>query len=451
MFCMIQKNQDFEVEILDNGMDGEGIAKIDGYTTFIKGAIKGEKAKIKMVKVNRDYGFGKLVEVITKSQSREKPICPQFQRCGGCSLQHMSYEAQLELKENLVHNTLKKALGREVAVEPIIGMGNPYHYRNKAQYPVREGKIGFYADRSHEVIENTVCYIQEETTDALAKRAFTLLMEAHNTCYQEETKKGNIRHIMVRIGKNTGEIMLVIVTKGEEIRQKETIIRTLTKEFPNLISIIQNINPEDTNIILGKECKTLFGEEYIVDQLGNYHFKISPLSFYQVNPVQTEILYQTAKELAELQPTDVVYDLYCGIGTISIFIADDVQKVYGIEIVEEAIEDAKINAKINEIQNVQFYAGAVEELIPEMSRKGMIADVVFVDPPRKGCEETVLQTIVDMEPKKMVYISCNPATLGRDLRYLTDKGFQLQTVQPVDMFPMTGHVECIAVLQFNNE
>lgn len=434
---MVQKNEYFEVDILDNGMDGEGIAKIDGYTTFIKGAIKGEKAKIKIVKANRDYGFGKLLEVTQVSESREEPICQSFQRCGGCSLQHMNYETQLELKETLVKNTLKKAFGKDVKIEKIIGMGNPYHYRNKAQYPVSNGKIGFYADRSHDLIENEICFIQDKATDRLAKRAFALLKEYKNTCYDEKTRKGNLRHIMVRIGKNTGELMLVIITNEKEILHSEEIIEKLVKEFPNLVSVIQNQNNKDTNVIMGKMCKTLYGEDYIVDKLGDYHFKISPLSFYQVNPVQTEVLYNMAKDFAELDESDVVYDLYCGIGTISIFIADYVQKVYGVEIVEEAIEDAKMNARINEIKNIQFYAGAAEELIPEMYRKGMVADVVFVDPPRKGCDERLLNTIVEMEPKKVVYISCNPATLGRDLKYLTENGFELQKVQPVDMFPMT--------------
>ena len=448
---MIQKNENFEVDILDNGIDGEGIAKINGYTTFIKGALKGEKAKIKIVKANKDYGFGKLIEITKTSENREEPICPNFNRCGGCNLQHMNYESQLELKENLVKNTLKKALGREIDIEPIIGMGIPYNYRNKAQYPVKDGKIGFYADRTHDLIENDKCYIQDETTDKLAKRAFELLMQNNNTCYDEASEKGNVRHIMTRIGKNTDELMLVIVTKEKEIKGIEKIISVLTKEYPNLVSVIQNINTKNTNVIMGKECITLYGEDYIVDELGGYNFKISPLSFYQVNPTQTEVLYNVAKAFAKLIDEDIVYDLYCGIGTISIFVADSVKKVYGVEIVEEAIEDAKINARINEISNTQFYAGAAEKLIPEMYRKGMIANVVFVDPPRKGCDETLLDTIVEMNPEKVVYISCNPATLGRDLKYLTDNGFEIKKVQPVDMFPQTGHVETCVLLTLKNQ
>ena len=361
---MVQKNQDYEVEIIDNGIDGEGIAKIDGYTTFIKGALKGEKAKIKIVRANKDYGYGKLLEVLRTSEDREEPICPNFSRCGGCNLQHINYEAQLELKEKLVKNTLKKFLGKEIEIEKIIGMGNPYNYRNKAQYPVQNDRIGFYADRTHDLIENKNCYIQDEETDRLAKRTFELLKENKNVCYDEKSKKGNIRHIVTRIGKNTSELMLVIVTNERQIKGIENIISCLTKEYKNLVSIVQNINNKDTNVIMGRECITLYGEDYIVDKLGDFNFKISPLSFYQVNPVQTEILYNTAKEFAGLFSDDVVFDLYCGIGTISIFVADSVKQVYGVEIVEEAIEDAKLNARINEISNIKFYAGAAEKLIP---------------------------------------------------------------------------------------
>lgn len=433
---MIEKNQDFEVDIVDFGLDGEGVTKINGYTTFVKGALKGEKAKIKIVKANKDYGFGKVLAIVKESENREKPICEKFSKCGGCSLQHMNYETQLALKEDLVKNTLEKALGKEIEVEKIIGMGNPYHYRNKAQYPVSEGKIGFYADRSHDLIENEICYIQDETTDQLAKDAFRLLKEK-NTCYNEKTGKGNLRHIMTRIGKNTGELMLVIVTNEKKMNGMDKIIRELTNKYKNLVSIIQNINQENTNVIMGEECITLYGEDYIVDSLGEYNFKISPLSFYQVNPVQTEILYHTAKDFAELSKEDVVYDLYCGIGTISLFVADSVKMVYGVEIVEDAIEDARMNAKINEISNAKFYVGAAEKVVPELYEKGITANVVFVDPPRKGCDEAVLKTMVAMKPEKIIYISCNPATLGRDLKYLTQNGFELKKVQPVDMFPMT--------------
>ena len=327
-------------------------------------------------------------------------------------------------------------------------MGIPYNYRNKAQYPCQNGKIGFYSPRTHEVIENDYCYIQDEEADKLAKRAFELLMQNGNVCYDEKDTSGNIRHIMVRIGKNTGELMLVIITNKEELLGKEVIIDTLKNEFTNLKSIIQNINDKNTNIIMGKKCITLFGEEYIVDFLGDYKFKISPLSFYQVNPVQTEALYYKAVEMADLKGTETAFDLYCGIGTISSFLSSKCKKVYGVEVVPEAIKDAKENAKLNNISNVEFRCGTAEDLIPQMYEKENItADVVFVDPPRKGCDQVLLDTIIKMKPEKMVYVSCNVATLGRDLKYLIENGFELKAVQPVDQFPQTAHCECICALK----
>ncbi len=443
---MIIKNEEYIVEIIDNGIDGEGIAKIDGYTVFVDGAIKGETIKVLIVKVNKTYGFGKIIEIITPSKDREEPICPVYKTCGGCNLQHISYEGQLRLKEEKVKKTLEK-FGISASINSIIGMGIPYNYRNKAQYPCQNGSIGFYSKRSHRIVKNDYCYIQDEEADRLAKRAFELLMEEKNECYDEEKNAGNIRHIMVRVGKNSYELMLVIVTKNNEIKGITTIIEKLKVEFTNLKSIVQNINDKSTNIIMGKECKTLFGEGYIVDKLGDYNFKISPLSFYQVNPVQTEALYNTAIEMTNLNGKETVFDLYCGIGTISTFLSSKCKKVYGVEIVPEAIEDAKENAKLNSITNIDYRCGAAEELIPKIYKEGINADVVFVDPPRKGCDKVLLDTIIEMKPEKMVYISCNVATLGRDLEYLLQNGFELREVQPVDQFPQTAHVESIAVLE----
>ena len=293
----------------------------------------------------------------------------------------------------------------------IIGMGIPYNYRNKAQYPCQNGKIGFYSPRTHEVIENEYCYIQDEEADKLAKRTFEILMQNGNVCYDENDESGNIRHIMVRIGKNTGELMLVVITKKEELTRKEVLIDTLKNEFSNLKSIIQNINDKNTNIIMGQKCITLYGEDHIVDMLGDYKFKISPLSFYQVNPVQTEVLYYTAVEFADLNGNETAFDLYCGIGTITSFLSSKCKKVFGVEVVPEAIEDAKENAKLNGLINVDFRCGTAEELIPKMYEEENIkADVVFVDPPRKGCDQVLLDTIIKMKPKKMIYISCNVAT-----------------------------------------
>lgn len=446
---MVEKNQDYEVDIVDMGFEGEGITKIDGYTTFVKGAIKGEKAKIKMVKVNKDYGFGKLIEVTAPADCREEPICEIFNRCGGCSLQHMSYDAQLDLKTQMVKNTIKKSLGYEPKVNNIIGMGIPYNYRNKAQYPVSNGKIGFYADRSHDVIENKECYIQNKAIDEIAKFAFELTQKHHVSCYNEQSGKGTLRHIVIRIGVNTDQVMITFITNGEDFKNKDAIISELINKYPNVVSIIQNINSDNTNVIFGKKCITLYGKDYIIDRLGDYKFKISPLSFYQVNPVQTEVLYNVAKDYATLTGEEVVFDLYSGIGTISIFVAENAKKVYGVEVVEPAVEDAKKNAEMNEIRNVEFLVGEAEKVVPKMYEKGTKADVVFVDPPRKGCDEKLLNTIIDMKAKKVVYISCNPATLARDLKILTENGYEIKEVQPVDMFPQTSHVECVTLLELS--
>ena len=400
-----------------------------------------------MLKVNKDYGFAKLVEVLEKSEERDEPICSVFGKCGGCSLQHINYEAQLDYKTNTVRNTLRKALGYDVDVEQTIGMGIPYNYRNKAQYPVVDDKIGFFAGRTHALIENEKCYIQNETSDKLAKDAFKILRKYNISSYNEKSGKGCLRHIITRIGIHTGELMLVLVTNEKNIRHKDEIVSELTKEYPTLKSIIQNVNMQNTNVILGNECVTLYGQEYITDILGEYKFKISPLSFYQVNPVQTEVLYNIAKEYANLQGTETVFDLYSGIGTISIFIADNAKKVYGVEVVEQAVFDAKENAEINEIRNVEFIQGEAEVIVPEMYKEGKKADVVFVDPPRKGCDEKLLETIKAMKAQKVVYISCNPATLARDLKYLTDNGYEIKKVQPVDMFPQTSHVENVVLLE----
>lgn len=443
---MIQKNEEFEVEILDMGFEGEGIAKIDGYTVFIKGALKGEKVKIKILKANKDYGFAKLLEVIEPSAIRVEPDCEVFSRCGGCNLQHMDYYAQMQLKTDLVKNTLKKSLGYEPLVEPTIGMLRPYNYRNKAQYPVIDGKIGFYAGRTHALIENEKCYIQNETIDSLAKDAFRVTQKYNVSTYNEKTGEGLLRHIVTRIGVNTGEIMLTLVTNGEKMPHAEEIIKEITAKYPDLKSIIQNINKENGNVILGRECKTLFGQDYIEDELEGYRFKISPLSFYQVNPQQTAVLYNTAKEFAELTGEENVFDLYCGIGTIGLFVADKAKNVFGVEIVPQAIENAKENAKLNGITNVEFICGSAEEVIPAKYQEGKTADVVFVDPPRKGCDVQLLETLKEMKAKKIVYVSCNPATLARDLKYLTDNGYEIKKVQPVDMFPQTCHVETVVLL-----
>ena len=458
---MVQKNEEYIVEIVDNGIDGEGIAKVDSYTLFVDGAIKGEQIKVKVLRANKTYGFAKIMEIIKKSPDREEAICPVYKRCGGCTLQHMSYEAQMRFKEEKVRKTIVKSLTEynsektanmtfldNIKFERIIGMGIPYNYRNKAQYPCQNGKIGFYSPRTHELVENDYCYIQDEKSDKLAKDAFDFLMEHRNVCYDEKTREGNIRHIMVRCGKNTDELMLVIVTNTDTLNEKEKFVSMLTKKYIELKTIVQNINDKDTNVIMGKKCIALYGNGTIVDNLGDYKFVISPLSFFQVNPVQTEVLYNTAIDMANLKGNEVAFDLYCGIGTIATFLSPKCKKIYGVEIVPEAIEDAKENMKLNNIKNIDYRCGAAELLIPKMyDEENIKADVVFVDPPRKGCDKVLLDTIIKMKPSKMVYISCNVATLGRDLKYLIDNGFELKIIQPVDQFPQTAHCENVCILE----
>lgn len=443
---MIQKNEELEVDIQDMGFEGEGIAKINGYTTFIKGALKGEKVNIKITKVNKDFGFARLMKVIKPSDAREEPICEVFSRCGGCDLQHLKYEEQMAFKTDMVKNALRKQLGFVPDVEDIIGMVRPYNYRNKAQYPVSNGKMGFYAGRTHALIENKKCYIQNELVDKLAKDTFDVTQKYGVSTYDENSGSGLLRHIVTRIGVNTNEMMLILVTNGETLTNEKEIVDEITKMYPNVKSIIQNINKTSGNVILGEKCKTLYGNDFIEDELEGYKFKISALSFYQVNPLQTAVLYNVAKEFAELTGEENAFDLYCGIGTISIFIANDVKNVFGVEVVTEAIENAKENAKLNNIENAEFICGEAEEVIPQKYSEGKVADVVFLDPPRKGCDIKLLETLKEMKSKKIVYISCNPATLARDLKYLTDNGYEIKKVQPVDMFPQTSHVESVAVL-----
>ena len=442
---MIEKNQEYDVDIIDLGIDGEGIAKIDGYTTFVKGALEGEKARVKMVKVNKDYGYAKLLDITETSDLREEPLCPNFGRCGGCELQHLNYESQLKHKVKMVETTLRKQLGHEQLVDEIIGMGIPYYYRNKAQYPTVNGKIGFYADRSHDLIENEVCYIQNTLSDRLAKDVFKILKNNQVSFYDEKSGKGLVRHIVTRVAVNTNQFMLILVTNGEKIKDK--IIKDIVKEYPNITSIIQNVNTENTNVILGDKCITLYGEDFIIDKLGDYKFKISPLSFYQVNPSQTEILYGLAKDFAELTGNETIFDLYCGIGTISIFMADGCKQVYGVEVVPQAIDNANENAELNEVRNAKFMLGKVEDVIPGLYNQGIRPDVIFVDPPRKGCDSETLNTIMKMKPKKLIYISCNPATLARDLKVLTEDCFDIKAVKLVDMFPQTSHVESVVLLE----
>lgn len=448
----ISKNEEYEVEIIDNGYNGEGIAKIDGFTVFVPNAIKGEVVKILIVKVLSSHAFGKILEIEKKSKFRQEIDCATYKRCGGCDLRHIKYEQTLKMKQNAVQALVNKTLKNKIEVKETLGMENPFFYRNKAQYPVGVNKdrkpiIGVFANRTHEVIPIKNCLIQNPKSEAIAKFILEFIKEKNISIYNEKTGRGFFRHIVIKVGIKTNEIMCIFVINGKKFPYEDELVKKLKQNYPEIKTIVKNINMKNTNVILGQENINLYGNGYIEDVLGEYKFKISPLSFYQVNPKQAEKLYNLGIEMAKVSKEDTVFDLYCGIGTISLFIAKYAKKVYGVEIVEQAIKDAKQNAKINNIENVQFIAGDTKIVLEDLIyKKGIIADIVIFDPPRKGLDNNSINNILKIKPKKIVYISCNPATLVRDLA-LFEELYEVKTIIPVDMFPFTKHVECVAVLE----
>ena len=448
----VEKNKEYVVEIIDNGFEGEGIAKINDFTIFVPNAIKGEKVKILIVKVLKSYGYGKIIELLEKSIDRVESDCNTYKRCGGCSLRHIKYEKTLEMKQNAVQSLVNKFLKNKIEVQKTLGMENPYYYRNKAQYPVgknSEGKaqIGVFANRTHEIIPIQECYIQNKKSQEVAKFVIEFINANNISVYNEKTRKGLVRHIVTKVGVKTNEIMCVLVINGKEIPKEKELVTEVTKKFPEVKTIVKNINTQNTNVVMGKENIVIYGNGYIKDQLGKYIFKISPHSFYQVNPIQAENLYNIGVQAANISKNDIVFDLYCGIGTISLFMAQYAKKVYGIEIVEQAIQDAKENAKINNIENAEFIAGDVENVLDDLIKiKKVIPDVIMIDPPRKGMDNKSVENILNIKPKKLVYISCNPATLVRDLAKFEEE-YEVKTIKPVDMFPFTSHVECVSVLE----
>ena len=447
-----KKNDVLTVKIEDMGTEGEGIGKIEGYTLFIKDAIIGDVVEAKLMKLKKNYAYARLMKLITPSPYRAEPKCPVYRQCGGCQIQPLSYEQQLKFKQKKVENNLERIGGfSNIPMEPIIGMKEPYYYRNKAQFPVGTDKngaviTGFYAGRTHDIIPNTKCYLGVAENEKILQSVLNFMEKYHIPAYNEETGKGLIRHVLIRKGFSSGELMVCLVINGRKLPHSEALIKELTA-LEGMTSITLNVNEKKTNVILGAEVLPLWGQTYIQDKIGDIIYHISPLSFYQVNPVQTKRLYETALEYAGLHGDETVWDLYCGIGTISLFLAQKAKQVYGVEIIPQAIEDARVNAKLNGMDNVQFYVGKAEEVLPELYEKeGIYADVIVVDPPRKGCDEKCLDTIVKMQPKRVVYVSCDSATLARDLRYLCDRGYQVERVRGCDMFPQTGHVESVCLL-----
>ena len=453
----MEKNQEFIVTIEDMNEDGAGVGKVDGYIWFVKDAVIGDVVRAKAMKMKKSYGFARLMEVLEPSASRVIPSCPVARQCGGCQLQAMSYEEQLKFKERKVMNNLIR-IGKfaedEIHMLPIMGMEEPWRYRNKAQFPFgkdKDGNViaGFYAGRTHAIVEAEDCLLGVEENREILDIVKQFMKEMKIEPYDELSHKGLVRHVLIRKGFKTGEIMVCLVINGNKLPGKERLVEMLTgvDGIKGMTSISYSVNQEKTNVIMGKEIVNLYGPGYITDYIGNVKYQISPLSFYQVNPVQTERLYGTALEYAGLTGNEIVWDLYCGIGTISLFLAQKAKKVYGVEIVPQAIEDARRNAEINGIHNAEFFVGKAEEVLPERFEKNHVhADVIVVDPPRKGCDAVCLDTILKMRPERVVYVSCDSATLARDLRYLADGGYVVERGRCCDMFPGTVHCETVVLL-----
>ena len=474
------KNDIVTVKIEDIGTEGEGIGKLEGFTLFVKDAVMGDVVEARLVKVKKNYAYARLEKVLTSSPLRVKPVCPYHKQCGGCQIQAMSYEAQLQFKENKVKNNLVRIGGFdrlfiESVMEPVVGMEQPWHYRNKAQFPVgtdKDGRIitGFYAGRTHSIIANTDCALGVEENEPILQKVLAYMQNEKVSAYDETTGQGLVRHILIRKGFTSGEIMVCLVINGKSLPKEDRLVSTL-REIPGMTSIWLNYNTKNTNVIMGTECRVLWGQNTITDVIHRRSIKeinsgkdclrydskenapqgitfaISPLSFYQVNPIQTEKLYSLALEYAGLTGEETVWDLYCGIGTISLFMAQCAKEVHGVEIVPQAIEDARKNAERNHIENATFYVGKAEEVLPRLyEEEHIFADVICVDPPRKGCDEACLNTIIKMAPKRIVYVSCDSATLARDLKYLCENGYEIKKVRAVDQFGQTVHVETVCLL-----
>lgn len=448
----MKKNEYIEAKCIDYTHDGQGIVKVDSFPIFVKNMLVNEVGKVKIIKVLKNYAVGRLIEIYEASPYRQVPLCPIFKQCGGCHLQHLSLAGQQNFKTKRVKDTLERIGHCHVEVQPCLMMEEPWYYRNKVQVPVgTQGNTivtGFYKQHSNDIVPMDKCYIQNEASNQLINRVRILLQEVQETPYDKVTHQGNIRHILVKYAFTTQQLMLVFITYQKKIKKIDYLISTLKKEFPHLTTVIQNINSRHDNVILGDEVKVIDGPGYIEDQLLGNTYRISVKSFYQVNPIQVEHLYQKAVDFAELKPTDEVIDAYCGIGTISLSMAQYVQKVYGVEIVEQAIIDAKENAIRNDISNVEFTCQDAGEFMVEFAKKNKHIDVVMVDPPRKGCSQVFLDQLITLAPDKVVYISCDVATQARDIAYLQEHGYIADICQPVDMFPQSHHIENIVRLSY---
>lgn len=451
-----KKNDMVVIKIEDMGTEGEGIGKAEGFPLFVKDAVIGDEIKARIVKVKKNYGYGRLEEILTPSPFRTTPRCAYHRQCGGCQLQSLSYDKQLEFKQQKVRNNLLRIGGfsaeeLERIMEPIVGMEDCWHYRNKAQFPIGTDKqgnpiAGFYAGRTHTIIANTDCALGVSENKEILEAVLLWMRSYRIPAYEEKSGKGLVRHVLIRKGFTSGELMVCLVINGKKLPKAKELVKALM-QIKNMTSVSYSINEKNTNVIMGTEIVPLWGKETIQDAIGDISFSISPLSFYQVNPVQTKKLYELAVEYAQLTGKETVWDLYCGIGTISLFMARRAGRVYGVEIIPQAIRDAKENAERNGIKNAEFFVGKAEEVLPEKyAREGISADVIVVDPPRKGCDEKCLETMLKMRPERIVYVSCDSATLARDLKLLREGGYEPVRVRAVDQFPMSVHVETVVLL-----
>lgn len=447
----LQKNQCLDVEIIDMTHEGIGVAKVDGMTVFVKGALKTEKVHVKITKVKPSYCYARVLNIYKLSEERTTPPCPIYNQCGGCSLQHLTYEAQLINKQSYVKNSLQR-LGKlgEIEVSRTIGMENPWNYRNKAQVPIglENGRVvtGFYKQRSHQVVACEECAIQADANNIALTIIRDLCNQYNIPVYDEKRHKGALRHILIRTAKETGELMVVLVTTKLAFKGKEQLIKAIAEQVPDVVSIVQNLNPDKTNVILGNSSTVLWGKGTISEKIAEYEYAISAHSFFQVNPEMTEILYKKILSYANLAKTDIVFDVYCGIGTIAIFLAQAAGHVYGVEVVNEAIIDANYNAEVNNIANVSFATGDAGAVLEKWLADAIKPNVIVLDPPRKGCDKVVLEQVIKSKAEKVIYVSCHPGTLARDLVELTSNGYEIEVVQPLDMFPQTSHVETVVLL-----
>lgn len=448
----LKKNDVLTGQVVDLTHEGHAVVKIDRYPIFIPNALIDETIEYKVIKVKKNFAIGKLIKVITESDERVEPPCIYYYKCGGCQLQHMSYQAQLNMKKEQVVNLFhRKSNFTNTVIKDTVGMEEPWRYRNKSQIPVGLSKnqlpiMGFYRQRSHDIIDMDSCLIQDQQHQQVMNDVKQLISNLNISVYNEKTKKGLLRHLVMRTGHYTNQLMIILVTNGKAFKQAQVMVDALVRKYPNVTSIKQNINDAHSNVIMGHQSITLYGEEEIKDQLNEVTFNISDQSFYQINSHQTEKLYQQALDYAQLTGNEIVLDTYCGIGTIGLYMAESAKHVYGVEVVPSAIKDAKQNATINQFENTTFVCGKAEEVILEWKSEGIRPDVVMVDPPRKGCDETFLETILELNPKRIVYISCNPSTQQRDAHILS-RQYELKEITPVDMFPQTTHIETVAIFE----